>query len=50
MEECRFCGVVDMRLKLQGGVKYDTQVADYGGWGDRAAIHFQQKIPNLPEQ
>ena len=50
MVECRSCDVTDMGLKSQGGVKDDTQVADYGGWSDGAAIHFQKKIPNHPEQ
>ena len=32
------------------GNENDTQVADCCRWGDKAAVHFQEKISNLLQQ
>ena len=37
-------------MEGKGGVKDDTQVADFRRWGDGAAVNLEDEVTNLPEQ
>ncbi|XP_034079583.1 cyclic AMP-dependent transcription factor ATF-7b isoform X2 [Gymnodraco acuticeps] len=39
----------DVRLEREGGVQDDSQVADFSGRGDRAAVNGEKQVSNLLE-
>lgn len=50
MIKARFGDGFDMRVEGKSGFQSDTQVADFGGWGDGTAINMEEEIPNLLNQ
>ena len=49
MVEGRFCYGFYMGLEREGGVQDDSQVADFGGRGDGAAVNGEKQVANLLE-
>ena len=50
MEKGRFGHRLDVGVEGKGGVKDDTQVADFRRWGDGAAVNLKDEVTNLLEQ
>ena len=49
MVEGGFGNGFDVRLEREGGVQDDSQVADFSGRGDGAAVNGEKQVSNLLE-
>ena len=49
MVEGGFGNRFDVRLEGEGGVQDDSQVADFSGRGDGAAVNGEKQVSNLLE-